>query len=364
MGGMIAQTIAVNHPSAVRAVASVASSFGGQSAPQPPSGIDAILKLLTGDAVDPSLMFPLGGADPAICSFLHDAFSLYYAGIPGYMNAPGSGYGAGTIIPSPLAAVVTAEAKAKQAAAVIQLFKGQGTLARLAKTPHPLLCMGGRKDRLIPDATQAQGHAATPGSWLLPVPDAGHAVPYQHPKQWANQVIMFLNGAQPVRAAAGAGAAAAAAAQTSESSSWRERFKTRYVEEARKQRLKRQARRLKAESTLQVLRLDVHRLEQALVQEQRQLPQLQAQLAALQKARQQASAAALAQVYWQPVAVQQAHGQGVAAVQQPLDAEGAEQDLQQRVAVSQLEVRKLTAALQAARRRAGEAQRKLQALLP
>lgn len=38
--------------------------------------------------------------------------------------------------------------------------------------------------------------------------------------------------------------------------------------------------------------------------------------------RQQASAAALAQVYWQPVAVQQAHGQGVAAVQQPLDVRG------------------------------------------
>ena len=38
--------------------------------------------------------------------------------------------------------------------------------------------------------------------------------------------------------------------------------------------------------------------------------------------RQQASAAALAQVYWQPVAVQQAHGQGVAAVQQPLDVSG------------------------------------------
>lgn len=36
---------------------------------------------------------------------------------------------------------------------------------------------------------------------------------------------------------------------------------------------------------LQVLRLETHRLEQALAQEQRQLPQLQAQLAALQKAR-------------------------------------------------------------------------------
>ena len=57
------------------------------------------------------------------------------------------------------------------------------------------------------------------------------------------------------------------------------------MEESRKQRLKRQARRLKAESALQVLRLEVHRLEQALASEQRQLPQLQAQLAAVQKAR-------------------------------------------------------------------------------
>ncbi len=35
----------------------------------------------------------------------------------------------------------------------------------------------------------------------------------------------------------------------------------------------------------QVLQLEVHRLEQALAQEQRQLPQLQAQLAAVHKAR-------------------------------------------------------------------------------
>lgn len=60
-------------------------------------------RLLIGEAgADPSLMFTLGAADPAICFFLHDAFSLYFAAIPGYMNAPGSGYGAGTIIPSEL----------------------------------------------------------------------------------------------------------------------------------------------------------------------------------------------------------------------------------------------------------------------
>lgn len=166
-------------------------------------------------------MFPLGFADPAICSFLADANSLWYAAIPGYMNAPGSGYGAGTIIPSecahsprclascrlpascwggqrwvagwqvlmpgqewlrcaagrhscgstwlsaplscdcppahppstlplcllcatagPLAAFVSPEAKAKQAAAISAYFRGQGTLARLARTQHPLMWMG------------------------------------------------------------------------------------------------------------------------------------------------------------------------------------------------------------------------------
>lgn len=51
---------------------------------------------------DPSLMFPLGAADPALCTFLHDAFSLYFAAIPNYMNISGAGYGAGTIIPSEL----------------------------------------------------------------------------------------------------------------------------------------------------------------------------------------------------------------------------------------------------------------------
>lgn len=45
-------------------------------------------------------------------------------------------------------------------------------------------------------------------------------------------------------------------------------------------------------------------------------------------------------------------------------AEAHEQALQQQVAVCQLELRKLGTALEARRRRADEAQRKLQALLP
>ena len=45
-------------------------------------------------------------------------------------------------------------------------------------------------------------------------------------------------------------------------------------------------------------------------------------------------------------------------------AEGREQDLQQRLAVAELEVRKLAAALAARLQRAADAQMRLQALLP
>ena len=53
-------------------------------------------------AADPTLAFPQGAADPALCHFMHDAMSLYFAAIPGYMNISSAGYGAGNIIPSEL----------------------------------------------------------------------------------------------------------------------------------------------------------------------------------------------------------------------------------------------------------------------
>lgn len=58
----------------------------------------------------------------------------------------------------------------------------------------------GVHDRVIPIRTQVQGSTATPGSWLVSVPDAGHVVPYQHPRQWALQVLRFLDTAKEVGA--------------------------------------------------------------------------------------------------------------------------------------------------------------------
>ena len=44
MGGMVAQLMAINSPDAIRSVITAAGTFGGQHAPQPAGGIDAMLK--------------------------------------------------------------------------------------------------------------------------------------------------------------------------------------------------------------------------------------------------------------------------------------------------------------------------------
>lgn len=61
----------------------------------------------------------------------------------------------------------------------------------------------GAKDKIIPILTETKAHWGTPGSWLTTVPDAGHAVPYQHPVQFAKQVLRFLDTGLPVGAGPG-----------------------------------------------------------------------------------------------------------------------------------------------------------------
>jgi hypothetical protein len=79
---------------------------------------------------------------------------------------------------------------------------------------------------------------------------------------------------------------AAKAQESPAAVTWRERFKARFIEQSRQQRLVRRARHLKAEGTVQVLAQEAHRLQAALAREQREVPLLQAQLAAVQQARQ------------------------------------------------------------------------------
>eukprot|EP00887_Chlorella_sp_A99_P001208 scaffold14.g1208.t1 len=147
---------------------------------------------------------------------------------------------------------------------------------------------------------------------------------------------------------------------------WRERFKQRFVEARREERLLRAARMQRHEGAVHLLQAERHRLRQALRGEQATLVHLRGELAALrqatQQAAQQARRAELAQTYWQPVAV--ARAAGVVTTQAPLDVAAREADLDQRIAVAALEVRKLSASLAATEKRLCDAQRKLRQLRP
>ena len=76
---------------------------------------------------------------------------------------------------------------------------------------------------------------------------------------------------------------------------------------------------MRVEDGVLSLRRQVHQLELALAREQHGLPALRGQLADAQRARAAAAAHHLAQRYWLPVAVQQAHGAGVVTDQEPQD---------------------------------------------
>lgn len=137
---------------------------------------------------------------------------------------------------------------------------------------------------------------------------------------------------------------------------WRERFKQRFVEARREERLLRAARMQRHEGAVHLLQAERHRLRQALRGEQATLVHLRGELAALrqatQQAAQQARRAELAQTYWQPVCVSL------------LQVAAREADLDQRIAVAALEVRKLSASLAATEKRLCDAQRKLRQLRP
>lgn len=108
-----------------------------------------------------------------------------------------------------------------------------------------------------------------------------------------------------------------------EASTWRARFKARYVEAGAQERLRRAARRHKYESRLQALDLEVHRHRAALAAERRTLAALEAEAAALAQTRAAAESQRLAQLYWQPVAV--ARAQGVVTDQsEPMDVSSSD----------------------------------------
>ncbi|GAB4818413.1 hypothetical protein N2152v2_005459 [Parachlorella kessleri] len=169
--------------------------------------------------------------------------------------------------------------------------------------------------------------------------------------------------------------------------SWKERFRDRYIEQHKLLRLKRRARTMKLESSVQLLSQEMHRLQEALREEQGRLQQARQRVAAVQRERQTQSLKDISQQYWLPEAVQRS--QGMVTSQTAVDGssslsggeynmppttvsletynsalEGREAAARQALAVCELEVRKLRNQARQRAARLDEERRRLAALQP
>jgi hypothetical protein len=142
---------------------------------------------------------------------------------------------------------------------------------------------------------------------------------------------------------------------------WLERYKARFAEEGRKRRQLAAAQLLKARSAVQALEQLVHQLSHILQKEKKEMRHRSESLFTL-RALMQAGELQPAHTYWAPTAVTQAHGSVV--VQVPQNASERERELQNTLAVSNLESTKLERMLAANKEKLRLAKLRLQALQP
>ena len=169
MGGMIAQSLAVRHPRAVRRLVLMATAPGdGKGTPPTPRA----LKALTGSTdvnVVLGLLFP---PDQTA------ARDTYVADI--LMRHPFEG-----IAPAPQATKQTAASGA-------WMLNQDPDGRRVAKLTVPSLIGGGELDPLLPVANQRHLHKMINGSQLVTYPDASHAFLFQHQGEFVPRLLQFL----------------------------------------------------------------------------------------------------------------------------------------------------------------------------
>ncbi|MGH3259395.1 MAG: alpha/beta fold hydrolase [Streptosporangiaceae bacterium] len=168
MGGMIAQALAVLHPSQVSRLILAATQAGtGTARPVPAAAAEAVVS--SNPATVLSVLFPPSAAAAA---------QTYVVGIlryPDFYQAP--------------SAVV-----AKQAVAVGQWIAGDDPAGRqLGQVRIPTLVADGTVDALDPVANARQLASLVPGARLLLYPGAGHAFLFQDSASFLPAVARFLS---------------------------------------------------------------------------------------------------------------------------------------------------------------------------
>jgi pimeloyl-ACP methyl ester carboxylesterase len=159
MGGMIAQALAVLHPSQVRRLV-LCATFPG-----------------TGAAVVPSA--PVRQASSDFPANQSNAFAAFEAAISEYPPAPAAPAGTTGI----------------QELAMANWWNGIDAAARkVASISVPTLVADGTDDQLVPVANDHTLARLIPGARLVLYPDAGHAFLFQDGTRFASLVESFLTG--------------------------------------------------------------------------------------------------------------------------------------------------------------------------
>ncbi len=165
MGGMIAQALAVLHPSQVRRLV-LCATFPGVGTVIPPQA--KINDLTNGDGL--SVLFPAGQPMAA------DAFS---AGAQSYADAEAASAG-----------VISAQGEAS-----LSWFHGTDAAGRLtSRISVPTLVADGAEDQLDAVSNSRALAGLIPGAKLLIYPDAGHGFLFQEGTPFAVTVESFLSG--------------------------------------------------------------------------------------------------------------------------------------------------------------------------
>jgi len=169
MGGMIAQALAVRHPTQVRRLV-LCATYPGAGAVQPSQ--QAIRALTSGPPQEAMLdLFP---ADQGM------AYDAFVAGTSSYPPAP-----------QPPAATIAAQGRA-----VTQWWDGTDPAGQKTATiSAPTLIADGTADRLDPVANDHTLARLISGARLVLYPDAGHGFLFQEGTPFVFQIESFLTGA-------------------------------------------------------------------------------------------------------------------------------------------------------------------------
>jgi pimeloyl-ACP methyl ester carboxylesterase len=167
MGGFIAQQLALTNPDRVGNLILYATSCGGlNDRPTPPEII----------AIDKNTSMSQSEKMQKLAPMFF-APARWFEDHPNYQ----------TYFPIPVEYPIPQQIHQKQLNASTTW---EGTCSTLSNITQPTLIIVGNNDDPAPDSlTLAEG---IPGSWLIRIGDAGHALMYQHPDEFNKLVLTFL----------------------------------------------------------------------------------------------------------------------------------------------------------------------------